>query len=494
MIIRNRDQLLSHGNIAGRRVVLDILEAGMAAADPYQNTRDLIRIEDGKLIVGNDRIPRQDTPELQPPEGAYVYPPDPLVFDLSEVKHIYVAGGGKAAQRMAKAMENVLGDLITEGHINAKKGDEVYLERIEVTLAGHPIPDEDSVAGARRILEIEQKAGRGDIVFLSESGGGSALMALPAPGITLHDLQQVYRILYFGCGAPMPVANAVRNLLTIVRLKHARHVGDEATLIQVCTPEEPPRLRTHLNKPPSDADPYEHAIGILKHYGRWGTVPESVRAFLLRADPAYAPLRPDEWFGKPRHYFRVMGPEVMLDGALHRAAEMGLPATVLATSLNDIDAQAAGEILAHIAQEIEALDRPLPAPCVLLCGGELVVATGDEPGIGGRNQEFILSTVARIAGSPRIVVASADSDGSDGPTDAAGGIVDGDTAGRAAALGIDIAEALRRHDSHAALEALGDTIETGVLNTNVRDLRVIYVAGRDGGVPGSVAPSAVEGP
>jgi len=274
----------------------------------------------------------------------------------------------------------------------------------------------------------------------------------------------------------MPVANAVRNLLTVLRLKHARHVCG-ATLIQVATPEEPPKLRTHLNQPPLEVDPYEHAVAILKRYGCWEAVPASVRAFLLRADPAYAPLRPDEWYGKPRHYFRVMGPEVMLDGALRRATEMGLPATVLATSLNDIDAQAAGEVLAHIAQEVEALDRPVPAPHVLLCGGELVVATGNEPGIGGRNQEFVLSTVARIAESPRVVIGSADSDGSDGPTDAAGGMVDGDTASRAAALDVDIGKALRRHDSYTALKALGDTIDTGVLKTNVRDLRVIYVAG-----------------
>jgi glycerate-2-kinase len=449
----------------------------MAAADPYQNTRDLVRIEGNKLIVGNDRVKRADAPEIASLGLSDAATSDePLVFDLAKVGNIYVVGGGKAAQRMAKAIEDALGDRITEGHINAKKGDEVYLERIEVTLAGHPIPDEDSVAGARRILEIEQKARAGDIVFLSESGGGSALMALPAPGITLHDLQEVYRILYFGCGAPMPVANAVRNLLTVVRLRHARHVRD-ATLIHVSTPEEPPKVRPHLNHRPHDADPYEHAIGILKHYGCWETAPESVRAFLLRADPQYGPLRPEEWRGKNKHYFRVMGPEVMLDAALQRAAAMGLPATVLASSLNDIEAQAAGEMLAHIAQEVEVLDRPLPAPCALICGGEVVVATGNEPGIGGRNEEFVLSLVARIAGSRRIVVASADSDGSDGPTDAAGGIVDGYTAARAAAMGVDIGEALRRHDSHTALTALGDTIDTGIQKTNVRDLRVIYVAG-----------------
>jgi len=475
MIIKNRSELLSHGKADGRRAVLDILEAGIAAADPYQNTRDLIRVEDGKLIIGCEHIPRRSIPEI----GSLGLPklpttPEPLVFDLSRVNNIYVVGGGKAAQSMAQAIEDALGDRITGGHINAKKGDEVYLERIGVTLAGHPIPDEDSVAGAQRILAIEQKARAGDIVFLSESGGGSALMALPAPGITLHDVQEVYRILYFGCGAPMPVANGVRNMLTIVRLRHARHVGD-ATLIYVFTPEEPLGVRTHLFERPPGIDPYRHAIEILKQYGCWDTVPESVRAFLLRADPEYGPLRYDEWVGPNKHYYRVMGPEVMLDAALRQARALGLGASILISSLNDIEARAAGDVLAHIAQEIEAFGRPLAAPCALICGGELVVAIGEERGIGGRNEEFVLSTAARIAGSDRIVIASADSDGSDGPTDVAGGIVDGQTLKRAAEAGIDIAATLRHHDSHSALAALGDTIHTGIQRTNVRDLRVIYV-------------------
>ena len=474
MIIKNRAELLAHGNIAARRVVLDILEAGLGAADPYENVVNLIHVEDGKLIVGNERIRPEDLPGLPPPSETRHLTGEPLVFDLTQVGSIYVVGGGKAAQRQAKAIEDVLGDLITEGHINAKKGDEVCLERIEVTLAGHPIPDEDSVAGARRILEIEQKAKKGDIVFLSESGGGSALMSLPAPGISLADLQEVYRILYFGCGAPMPVANAVRNQLTIVRSKHPRHVG-EATLIHISTPETPPDLRVHLNDRPHDADPYQHAIGILKHYGCWEKMPESVRAFLLKADPAHAPLQPEEWYEKPRHYFRVMGPEYMLEAARRKAEELGFRATILVSSLSDVEAQPTAEVLAYIAQEIEALDRPLPAPCVLLCGGELVVAVGEEQGIGGRNQEFVLATAQRIAGSKRVVVASADSDGADGLTDVAGGIVDGYTLQRASRAGIVIPEVLKRHDSYPALTALGDTIYTGIQKTNVRDLRVVYV-------------------
>lgn len=477
MIIKNRDELLSHGNIAGRKAVLEILEAGMAAADPYENVKNLVRIENGKLIVGNDTIKPEHLPGLPPPRFPKPMPDGPLVFDLSQVKHIYVVGGGKAAQRMAEAIEDVLGDLITEGHINAKKGDEVRLKRIEVTLAGHPIPDEASVQGARRILEIEQKARKGDIVFLSESGGGSALMTLPAPGLTLRDLQEVNRILYFGCGVSMPVANAVRNLLTIVRGLHPRYCG-EATMIQISTTETPPRLRVHLHERPHDADPYQHAIDILKRYRCWERVPQSVRDFLLRADPQYVPLKPEEWYENERYYFRAMGPEYMLEAALREAESLGLRATVLVSSLSDVEAQPAGEMLAYIAQEIEAHDRPIAAPCALICGGELVVPVGEEKGFGGRNQEFVLSAASRIHGSKRIVIASADSDGADGPTDAAGGIVDGYTLDRARQAGLRLSEDLRTHNSYAALKALGDAIFTGIQRTNVRDLRIVYVGPR----------------
>ena len=474
MIIQNRAELLSHGNVKGREAVLDILEAGLAAGDPYENVKNLIHIRDGKLIVGNDRIPPTHAPWSMPYVKERSLPAGPLVFDLDQINNIYVVGGGKAAQRQAKAIEDVLGDLITEGHINAKKGDSVYLERIEVTLAGHPIPDEDSVAGARRILEIEKKATKGDLVFLSESGGGTALMTLPAPGVTLEDIQEVNRILYFGCGASMPVANAVRNMLAILRGRHARYVGD-AALLHIATPEQPPGLRVHLHDRPRDADAYEYAIHILKVNGCWESVPESVRRFLLAADPQYGPMRPDEWHENPHYYFRVMGPEYMLEAAKSKAEELGLNATVLVSSLTDIEAQAAGETLAYIAQEIEVHERPLRSPCVYLCGGELVVTVGQGNGRGGRNQEFVLAAAPRIADSQRIVIGSADSDGCDGPTDVAGAIVDGYTTARTREAGLDLFGELRNHNSSAVFQALGDTIYTGVQKTNIQDLRVVYV-------------------
>ena len=464
MIIKNAEELTSHGNVSGRKAVLEILEAGLQAADPYENVRRLVRIENGRLIVG---------------DGGFSEPPGepPLVFNLSEVGNIYVVGGGKAAQRQAKAIEDVLGELITEGHVNAKKGEKVQLQRIGVTLAGHPIPDEDSVRGARKILEIERRAKRGDIVFHSESGGGSALLTLPAPGLTLEDLQEVNRILYFECGATMWDTNAVRNQLVILRQRHARYVG-EATLIQVRTDERPPGLRIRLDRPPTSADSYQHAIDILKRYGCWDEVPESVRTFLKAADPRYEPLRREEWEGKPRYCFRIMGPEYMLEAARNKAEELGLDATIVISSLSDVEARHAAETLAYMAQEVEVYGRPFRPPCVLLYGGEVIVTVGEATGTGGRNQEFVLSAAPRMDGSENTVMASVDSDGADGPTHAAGGIVDGYTMERAREAGIDLFEELVNHNSSPVLKRLGDAIHTGIQGTNVQDLRVIYVGGR----------------
>lgn len=465
MIIKNRDQLLSHGNIAGREVVLDILEAGLAAPDPYLNVKKVVRLEGRKLIV--------DGPQFSQPPGR-----EPVVFDLDEVGSIYVVGGGKAAQRMAEALEHILGDRITGGHINAKKGDTIRLRRVEVTLAGHPLPDEDSVAGGRRIMEIERQARKGDIVFLCQSGGATALTAVPVPGVSLADLREVYRVLYFGCGANMPAANAVRNHLALVNGKHQRYIGD-ATLISFLTEEIPPDLRVHLYPNfyfgTTDIDPYDAAIGVLHDYHCWDKVPQSVRDFLNRRDPQYGPVRPAEVDGKPHYHFRVMGPEYMLEAARQRAQELGLGAHVLVSSLSDVEAQPVAETLAFLAQEIAAMKRPFRPPCALICGGELVVTVGNATGRGGRNQEFALTAAWRIEGIRSIVVASADSDGADGPTGAAGAIVDGYTQARAKEAGFDLSEELANHNAYPVLEALGDTIYTGIRTTNVRDLRVIYV-------------------
>ncbi|MBC7090978.1 MAG: DUF4147 domain-containing protein [Nitrososphaeria archaeon] len=465
-VIKNFGNLISHGNIEGRKVVLDVLEAGLEASDPYDNVRKLIKL-DGKILkVDCRQIPGFTS------DGNMVT--EPLIFDLNEVGNIYVVGGGKAAQRMAKAIEDVLGDLITEGHVNAKKGEKVELKKIEVTLAGHPLPDEDSVEGSKRILEILKKARKGDIVFFAESGGASALMALPGPGISLEDIRETTRMLYFDKGATMWDTNVVRWNLMILRGKERRYVND-VTLIAVHTDERPPGVKVSI-KPMIRG--YDEAIKVLKKYGIWDTVPKSVRAYLEKADPQYGPLRPEELVNKPHYHFRVMGPEYMLEAAKNKAEEMGVNVTILASSLSDIEAKSVGETFAYIANEIEVYGRPLQPPAMFICGGEVIVSVGGKKGVGGRNQELVLSAAIRISGSKNIVIASADSDGTDGPTDAAGGIVDGYTIERANEKGVNVLEELEEHNSYNVLSKLDDLIFTGARGTNVQDLRIVYVGGR----------------
>jgi glycerate-2-kinase len=280
----------------------------------------------------------------------------------------------------------------------------------------------------------------------------------------------------------MPAANAVRFLLMTLRQKDSRHVG-EATMVMFSTDERPPADPVTLEPPPGIDNEYDYAIQILKDYDCWDEIPESVRQHLLRKDPAYGKLRLEDWYAKPHFRIRVMGPEYMLAAAERRARELGLNATIFVSALSDLESRGAGDTMGQIAREIERYGRPLAAPGVLLLGGELVVNAGKGAGSGGRNSEFVAGAARALSGSRRIVIGSADSDGSDGPTDYAGGIVDGDTIERAAALGMDVATAIRRHDTCTLLRGLGDAIDTGVLNTNVQDLRVVYVGPRDGADP-----------
>jgi glycerate 2-kinase len=458
MIIKNKETLLSHGNIDGRRCVLDILEAGIAAADPYENTRKLLKLEGNILSVGNESSDA----------GIQVY-------NLKKIKHIYVVGGGKAVHSQAKAFEDVLGDHITEGHINIKKGEKVELSRIGVSLAGHPLPDRDSVDGGKKIYEILLKAGEGDLLFWLRSGGGTSLLSLPVEGVTLEDLVQVSRILYFGGGATMPEINVIRNLISVLGLKHAKYVHG-AVLFEFLVDEIPGGMMGHdYMRSPGNVDPYQRAREICDKYGVWDKIPQSVRALILKADPKHLPPTKAELAMRPFHNYKVIDPHTMLAAAIKKARELGLNATILATSLNDVPAKSTGEILAEIARETELFGRPLSPPCVFICGGEVVVAVGQETGVGGRNQELVLSAATRIAGSKSIVIGSADSDGTDGPTNIAGGIVDGLTMERVREAGFDITEELRHHNTSPVLEALGDYIIIGNTGTNLRDLRVVYV-------------------
>lgn len=463
MLIKNSTQLRSHGNVEGRKTLLTIMEASLLAADPYRNVQKMVRIEDDQLLIGHNAFAHENTTRLQLP----------LVFDLEQIENIYLLGGGKAVQRMAQAVEDVLGDLITGGQINAKKGEPQRCTRVNVTFAGHPIPDEDSVKGAQRKHKIEEQITDRDLVFYFSSGGGTATLAWPAPGLTLNDIQVVTQLLYFEKGASMPEKNRVLGKLRMPRTGKTTN----APVIYIGSSETPPTGRIHHR-----AFPSEDAIDILTRYELWEKVPEAVRAHLQRVhrDPQYDAYRPlpihTEFYYPQLYRFRVIGPEYMLHAAQRCAQKQGIQAHIMSSSLNDIEVQPIAETFANIACEIERNGQPFQPPCILIIGGELTVSTGKTPGIGGRNQEFALATAPGINGSKSIVVAALDADGADGPTNVAGAIVDGYTMTRAQDRGIRLFEDLRNHNSYSAVTKLDDAIFTGLLGQNPRSLLMLYIA------------------
>ncbi len=440
-------------------MILDIMEAGLNAADPYPNAMRLMRLEGDRLTF--------DGTQLNPPAATVVY-------DLAQYRHIYVIGGGKAAQRMAKAVEDVLGDRITAGHINAKKGEGTQLTRIEVTEAGHPMPDEDSVTGARRIVEIAKQAGKGDLVIRPGSGGATALTTYPPLNVPLEDLNATAHLLYFECGAPIWEVNDVRLVVSSIAAGRLEWMMRDADVVNIGTSENWPkgRMERHVARLS-----YENAVRVLKERQLWDRIPPSVRSFLATADPALGPVPHHALQAITRRWpsFSVMDGDHMLRGAKQRAEALGIPAAILTHRLC-AEAREVSVVMASIASEIEDYRRPFTPPCVLLSGGELLVEVGKATGRGGRNQEFALATAAHIRGSAQITVAAADSDGTDGPTDAAGGVVDGFTMERAEQLGLDVAAELRNHNSNHVLTTLGDAIITGVQGTNVQDLRILYIS------------------
>ncbi|MFN2229716.1 MAG: glycerate kinase [Anaerolineae bacterium] len=479
-LIRNWDELTSHGDREGRAIALEILEAGLAAADPYANTRDLIRVEGNRLRIG-------DHPELD--VSGY----GDEAIDLSEIAHIYVIGAGKAVQHQARALEDLLGDRLTAGAITVKRGEGCLLRRIAVTEAAHPVPDEASVSGTRKIVEIARVAGEQDLVFTLFSDGASSLLTLPAPTLTLEDVRQVYRLaIKYGSQRVihevMPYVSAVKCGRIMREIHPARSIN---LIMQVglfprwhgvlpeagsWVPSWPPARRRMAQ-----------AARELQSRPWWDEFPPALQAILERVDGAYEVPDLETFRSMRASYWQPIDLYQMVEGARAKAEALGFRGAVLSSHLTALSSSAAN-VLAHIAHECEQYGHPFTPPVALITGGHLDVPVGDATGVGGRNQEFALLWGQMLGGgrlaSKRIVVAAMDSDGTDGPGTQlgggemicmAGGIVDGETVSEAAALGIDLDAELANHNSTMALMRLGSAIHTGNTGTCLGDLRVALV-------------------
>jgi glycerate 2-kinase len=482
--ILNADVLTSHGNIAGRRAVVEILEAGLQSADPYYTTRRMLCIVGDRLEIGLSELA-----PLGDPQGCH-----PERLDLRVIDRIFVFGAAKGVQRVASALEEVLGDRLTGGHVIAKHEDEALCERIGVTYGAHPVPDEGCVAGCWRIVELAREARltERDLVFTIGGSGISALLTLPAAGVTLEEVRRLTYLMQIERGVPTSDLNRVRNHVDALKGgKISRHFRP-AKVIHLVAKETATYQSfvggRHFVHFFPDNSSFADAVEVLRRWQVWDEVPPSVRCHLTRADPAEETVKADEFAAMGSRLFCLL-PRAggMLPSAERRARELGFTPHRLARSLQ-VEASQAGLFTADIALNVAREGMPFEPPCALFSGGELLVTVGLETGMGGRNQEYALAAARRIAGSERIVMAAVDSDGTDGPGGQfwdsglsipclAGGIVDGETLSEASAAGVDVEEALRRHDASPALWRLG----SGVLATHgvsLLDLRVTLVMGQ----------------
>jgi hydroxypyruvate reductase len=393
-------------------------------------------------------------------------------IDFDRFQRIFVLGAGKAGASMAHAAERVLGSRITAGLLNVKDGHLAPLAHIELQQARHPLPDERGVAGSERIAALAEGAGSGDLVLCLISGGGSALLPLPANGITLAEKQEVTKLL-LACGADIYEINTLRKHLSRIKggqlARMAAPATVEALLLSDVIGDDLSVIGSGPTAP--DASTFADAAAIVDRYGLRPRLPDAVRLRLergARGEIAETPKPGDPLFARVRNTV-VGGNRLALDRAAACAAGLGFHTLVLASTIQG-ETRDVARMHAAIAREVVESGRPASPPAAIVSGGETTVNLRGA-GLGGRNQEFVLAAAIDIAGLPNVVVFSAGTDGTDGPTDAAGAVADGETLARNPAA----AAYLERNDSYHYFAPLGDLVMTGPTNTNVADVHILLV-------------------
>lgn len=386
-----------------------------------------------------------------------------------------VLGAGKAAAAMARAVERHWPeDPPLSGLVITRYGHGVgALKRIEVVEANHPVPDAAGEAAAARILAMTTGLSEDDLVLCLISGGGSALLALPAAGLTLADKQSVNRAL-LKSGAAIDEMNAVRKHLSAIKGGRLAAAAAPARIVTLTISDVPGDDPSIIASGPTVPDPstLADARAVLALYQI--AVPPAVTARL--ADPAAETPKPGDAAFRRAETHVVAGPQAALEAAAAVARAAGITPLILGNAIEG-EAVEVARVMAGIARQCAAYGQPLPTPCVLLSGGETTVTVRGH-GRGGRNAEFLLGLAVALGGAPGIHAIACDTDGIDGTEDNAGAVIGPDTLARAKALGIDPKAALRDNDGYSVFQSLGDLVITGPTLTNVNDFRAILITDR----------------
>lgn len=430
-----------------------ILVSALRAVDPKEALLNALSLEDDILSF----------------EGGSI--------DLSRTSKIIVVGGGKAGGLMTRALESLLGSRITGGIVNVIKGTENAVKANHVTLwgASHPIPCNEGEKGVDQMLDLTNELQKNDLVITLISGGGSALMPYPASGISLSDLQETTNLL-LRSGANINELNAVRKHLSGFKGgQFARHVAPAQLLTLILSDVLGDPLDTIASGPTApDESTFIEARDVIEKYGLFEKIPLNVLNRLnsgLNGIVPETPKRGDPLFNDVYNVL-IANNSKAAKSACETAENLGYNSMILSTFIEG-EAKQVGKVLAGIAKEEHFNGLPLPKPAAIIVGSETTVTVNGD-GKGGRNQEVALGAVEEIH-KLNAVMATLGTDGIDGPTDAAGAIVDGYTLNRAKEKGLDSNFYLKRNDSYRFFESLNDLIFTGPTGTNVNDISIILV-------------------
>jgi len=436
-----------------RTEAIAIFNASLKAVDPVNAVKRFLKKEGKKLFV-------KDTS-----------------FDLSLFDNIYLIGFGKAGAAMARGVEEILGDDLRAGIVSVKYGhrDKVSA-KIKINEAAHPVPDEAGMKGAQAIVDFLKQRNERDLIICVISGGGSAILPLPYRGITLAEKQQTTKLL-LACGADIKEINAIRKHISQVKGGQLARMAQPATLVTLILSDVIGDPLDSIASGPAapDQSTFDDCWKILQKYDLLGKIPPAVERHLKSGVENSIPDTPkagDPAFSKTHNVIIGSNWEAVA-AARDFAQNLGYNTLVLSTFVEG-ETKDVARVHAAIAKEVNKTGHPVEKPACIISGGETTVTIRGD-GLGGRNQEFVLAAAMDINGMENTVILSAGTDGTDGPTDAAGAIADGETIARANQLKLDSLKYLQNNDSYHFFEQLNDLVKTDPTNTNVMDIRIMLI-------------------
>ena len=433
--------------IPAGEAVQRILAAAIQAVEPGAALQRVVRRQGNTLHIAGQRL------------------------DLDDFDRISLAALGKAALPMAEALADLLGERLNAGLVITKHAAPTSDPRLEVLEGDHPVPGARSLQAGERLLRFVSQGRPQDLVFCLISGGGSALISAPHPGLALSDLQELTRLL-LGCGASITEINTLRRRLDHLKGGGLARQAAPARLVSLVLSDVVGNPLEAIASGPTSPDPTtrQDALEVLEHYHLKAKLPPTILQTLLSTPET--PKAGDTLFAN--HQVALVGSnQIAAQAALRQAELEGFHPYLLGTDRTGEARQAALE-LCQVLRRARLEGKPVSRPACLVAGGETTVTLRGE-GKGGRNQELALVAVSELAGLPDVLLVTLATDGEDGPTDAAGAVVTGETCARALSLGMQPAGYLARNDSYPFFEALDDLLKPGPTGTNVNDLTLLFV-------------------